>query len=572
MKLINIIPIHLFLYCTHGTVLPKDDNSCCPDKSCCPRGVDSNPPKDGPDGGIKWTQCNLDIPDYKDLEKNKAYECGNLTVPLDYTDKGNKNHTILNLIKLKADKESTNKAPKGSIIMNPGGPGASGVEFLLQLDPNITNSLFDGQYDIISFDPRGTGKTLVPPESNGFPKQMTDELFYAVQNSSYSLIEQVELLFSDFFDYVSTFTELFVTRDEEFRKFRGTAFVARDIAEIATALDEGNQINYWGSSYGTVLGQVLAGMFPGRIERMLLDGNLLVDDYVENLGLDSIRDAEEALYHFYDECMAASNNTCHSANKLPKQRDGFLKALNRVFMVCTGVGGALDRPKSLSLTGRVLGALYRGIDGYLELDDLIDTALEGNRSMCLQERSNATLSTLWSPQSELAHLAILCTDATFRAETIEEFISYFSLYEGKQALHNPFFLWGLLSTSPCSRWNVHAAQPINLTSLSRIKTKNPVLLFNGRYDPVTPLGNARKISARFPGSQVVVYEGVGHGALLNAHSSSCISDIVTRYFIDGEVPRKETTCKPDQTAFELVEERRKKRAELGENRKIPVFL
>ncbi|KAF4501416.1 general amino acid permease [Fusarium agapanthi] len=540
MKLINIIPIHLFLHCTHATFLPKDD---VPDG---PGVVYSKPP----DGGIKWTRCNLGIPEYKKYEKNKALECGTLKVPLDYTDKYT-NTTILNLIKLKADEKSTEKAPRGSIIVNFGGPGASGVEGLLLLqalvDVDIVRSL---QYDIISFDPRGTGKTMVPPVDEGILTEMSEELVYTVQNSAYFLTQD---LLSDALDYISTFAEFFVTRDEEYREFRGTAFVARDIAAIATALGEGDRINYWGISYGTVLGQVLAGMFPDRIERMLLDSNLLADDYVKNLGLDSIMDAEKALYHFYDECMAATNNTCHSANKLPEDRDDFLEVLDRVFMVCTGVGGGLGRPKSLSLTLWFLTSLYGPLPGYLWLDELIDTALEGNRSMCPQQiYPVANMTAPWNPQSDLAHLAIMCSDATFRIETIEEGIS---LYKDERANKDPFFLPMLASRVACSRWNTHAAQPIDLGSLSRVKTKNPILLVNGKYDPVTPLDHARKISARFPGSQVVVHEGVGHSIF--AHSSSCILAKVVEYFISGKVPLEEITCKPDQTAFELVDAKRK---------------
>ncbi|KAF5586550.1 tripeptidyl aminopeptidase [Fusarium pseudocircinatum] len=562
MKLINIIPIHLllFLHCTHATVLPKDGAPSIPRDA---QGISSQ-------SRIKWTRCNLGIPKYKELEKNKAFECGNLTVPLDYTGKYSSNTTTLNLIKLKATEKSTEKAPKGSIIMNFGGPGASGVDGLLNIPPNVTE-LFGGQYDLISFDPRGTGKTLVPPGDEGSLTQTAEELVYTVQNSSSFLSDQflAKKFNVDVFDYISTFTEIFVTRDEEFRAFRGTAFVARDIAEIASALGEGNRINYYGASYGTVLGQVLAGMFPDRIERMVLDGNLLADDYVKNLGLDSIRDAEKALYHFYDECMAAPNNTCHSANKLPKERDDFLKVLlKRVFIVCTGVGGGLGRPKSLWLTTWVLGALY-DLKGYLKLDELIDTALEGNRSKCPQVTDRlVNITTPWNPQSDLAHLAIFCTDTTFRAENIEDIDSWRHDYE--QATHNPFFHPVLLTRSACSRWNIYAAEGINLTSLSRVETKNPILLVNGEYDPVTPLSHAQKISARFPGSQVVVHGGVGHG-LFN-HPSICTLWIVADYFLTGELPPAGTTCEPELSAFEVVESLRDEGAGLTKKRNIPILL
>lgn len=137
MKLINIIPLHLFLQSTHATFLPKDDLP--------------NIPKDVhvffPDDRINWTRCNLGIDEYKKYQK--AFECGNLTVPLDYTDKSSKNTTTLNLIKLRATKTPF----KGSIIVNPGGPGASALDAVLTQGQDMAN-ITGGFYHIIGFDPR----------------------------------------------------------------------------------------------------------------------------------------------------------------------------------------------------------------------------------------------------------------------------------------------------------------------------------------------------------------------------------------------------------------------------------
>ncbi|KAF4960639.1 hypothetical protein FGADI_808 [Fusarium gaditjirri] len=521
MKLINIIPIQLFLQCTHATFLPED-------------GI-LNIHKDvhvfSPEAPINWTRCKLGIDEYKKDEK--AFECGNLTVPLDYTDEYNTSTTTLNLIRLRA----TEKCPKGSIIVNFGGPGYSGIESLLKSGRDLSE-IVGGHYDMISFDPRGTGRTMVPLGDKGIIK----EILNTVQNSPYS-IPPPELV-CDISEYIDSFMEFFVTNDADHAEFRGTAFVARDVVEIAMALDEGYNIKYWGISYGTVLGQVLAGMFPDRIERMLLDGNLLADDY--------------------DECMAAKNDSCLSAGKLSGEQHDFLEVLNHVFMVCTGVGGGLRSPKSLLLTQSILSALY-DVEGYRWLDELINTALEGNRSKCSQKLGDQEFP--WNPQSDLAHLAIWCSDSNFRIETIEEL---FSFEENYQANSNPFFYLELLRRSVCLRWSTHTAEPINLTSLSRVKTKNPILLVNGLYDPVTPLGNAREISARFPGSQVVVDEGVGHGS--TTHPSSCIQEIVARFFIRGEMPLAGVTCKPDNNTFEIIEDVREKERKRAGKRKVSILL
>lgn len=100
----------------------------------------------------------------------------------------------------------------------------------------------------------------------------------------------------------------------EFGRFVSTPFVARDMLAIVDALGESGKLWYWGTSYGAVIGQVFAGMFPDRVGRMLLDSNVVVDDYVATTTIGSTRDVEQSLDHLFSECVKAGPELCLLAN------------------------------------------------------------------------------------------------------------------------------------------------------------------------------------------------------------------------------------------------------------------
>jgi pimeloyl-ACP methyl ester carboxylesterase len=100
---------------------------------------------------------------------------------------------------------------------------------------------------------------------------------------------------------------------------------------------------------------------------------------------------------------------------------------------------------------------------------------------------------------------IACGDTSFRADTPDDL---FSIYQAHLD-QGPFGDITALDRLKCARWKFQAAEQIDANSLRRIKTKHPVLIVNGIYDPVTPLISAWEVSARFPGSRVVIHEGVG---------------------------------------------------------------
>lgn len=168
----------------------------------------------------------------------------------------------LRLVRLPAAADTPN--PK-SIIVNPGGPGSSGIKDLIGSKGGY-QAIFGDSFHIISFDPRGVGLTtpyMCPKAAEIGGSYHTDEGL------------------ADTFAYNKNQSDL--CAGAEYTTLIGTAFVARDINAIAEAIGEDGLIRYLGYSYGTLLGATVAAMFPDKVDKVILDGNINPNDYYRGL-------------------------------------------------------------------------------------------------------------------------------------------------------------------------------------------------------------------------------------------------------------------------------------------------
>jgi len=209
------------------------------------------PPGYARPGSINWVKC--------DSAKNDTLQCATLEVPMDWTNPTAGEKLNLRLVRRPASNETEN--PK-SIITNPGGPGASGINNLVEGDYQST---FGDNFHFISFDPRGVG--LTTPFT--CPK--------AGPGGSYNTEEGL----ADAFTAQKNQSDL--CAGANYITLIGTAFVARDINAIAEAIGEDGLIRYLGYSYGTLLGVTLAAMFPEKVDKFILDGNINPNDYYRGL-------------------------------------------------------------------------------------------------------------------------------------------------------------------------------------------------------------------------------------------------------------------------------------------------
>lgn len=356
----------------------------------------------------------------------------------------------------------------------------------------------------------------------------------------------------------------------------GTAFVARDIKAIFDALDEDGYIRYWGSSYGTVLGATLAAMFPDKIDRMVLDGNINPTEYYHGPFEESVDNNDPALLHFFETCAEAGPEHCAFAvfaSSGDELQENFYKLLdnarNRTFTLIDLDGHGTDYdynaiqqtmwaalskgPRSWNGTARILASLYQNLTGYpTDVSWDHDGTGTGDESA---DPAPAEPDTLY---------AISCGDWDDIDGTLENWEYWLSLYEGRSKLGAPPQIDLLYR---CSTWRVNARGKYT-GKFTDIKTRTPILFVNGPYDVNTPLTSAQNSSTGFSNSKVLVHGGAGHCS--GAERSNCTVDKVRSYWQTGVLPDVTETCPPNNknpwidVAGDFFRQRLRKRAPVTE--------
>ncbi|KAL8869399.1 MAG: hypothetical protein Q9198_007898, partial [Flavoplaca austrocitrina] len=213
-----------------------------------------------PNGNITWSPCQ---------EKTLLpLSCGSLTVPLDYVNVASNASMQLSMVKLQASKQ-----PKqGTILISPGGPGISGREQLAGPDAVGLQISTGGVYDLIGFDPRGTGDTI--PFSC-----FTNASTRANHLKAPSYLNSSDIALGEIRATGTALANAYELNAKDTASLIGTGYVARDMIQIVDALNEGGLLNTWGFSYGSALGMTVAAMFPNRMGRVVLDGVVNPLDY-----------------------------------------------------------------------------------------------------------------------------------------------------------------------------------------------------------------------------------------------------------------------------------------------------
>jgi pimeloyl-ACP methyl ester carboxylesterase len=205
-----------------------------------------------------------------------------------------KTFTIL-LVRLRSEKATQN------LIMNPGGPGASGFDFLYSGGEQIRTIVGDG-FHLLSFDPRGVNTST--PVATCYPDAKTAAILSGVRASN-PVTDSPEV-----YAWTQNFVKACADTMGEHAKYINTPQTAADMNNILDALGQRDMI-YWGFSYGTLLGQTYAGLYPERTKRVIIDG--VVNQWQRYEGHyeeESMVDTDTVLDAFFDECIKAGPTNC----------------------------------------------------------------------------------------------------------------------------------------------------------------------------------------------------------------------------------------------------------------------
>ncbi|OLO92703.1 hypothetical protein BKH09_04745 [Actinomyces naeslundii] len=477
---------------------------------------------------IDWEDCS---------DGTSPFQCGTVTVPLDYEHPDGRTITIA-LKKLPA---SDGDAEHGSLFINPGGPGASGVAMMQVMAPMFTEEL-RGAYDIIGFDPRGVGQStpitcwtndeikqhLANPSDDAGPTDPLKGVTYknvpaqdkidrgaanAARCAQYSQVP--ELL-----DHV------------------GTRDVARDL-DVLRATNGNTKLNYLGISYGTRIGAIYADLFPDRVGRVVLDSAM--DPSKRSGGeirAEQITFSEGALRQYVEHCQA--QNGCPltgSTDEAVAQLAAFVDGLDQAPLTVPDSDATVNTQDATAVIQRLAvkqpdwDALTAMLTPAITNHDgtLMAKAKQGsNKSSTMPVEAAVNIA-----NSEIMFAAVICNDDPDTGGTASDWDAQ-SAAEKKTY---PFF--GGTSNAMdayCRGWGHRGKTPPRET---RAKGSDPILVVGIKGDIQTLYSWAQSLAGQLDNGHLLTVKGYGHGAF---GTNNCATTAITGFLVDGTMSADGTTC------------------------------
>ncbi|MFD7902888.1 alpha/beta hydrolase [Kitasatospora sp. NPDC059747] len=474
---------------------------------------------------ITWAPCPPD-PKAADAKADvSAMLCGKLHVPLDYADPA-KDTLDLALVKYPATKPDQRI---GSLVVNPGGPGGSGVEMVKYGAKDFAGTLHS-RFDVVGFDPRGTGAsspiTCLDDKRRDAEAQVDSPLDPAARKAQ-----------SD--QQNAEFIAACQAKSGKLLAFVGTRNSARDMDVLRAAVGD-KKLNYLGVSYGTYLGSLYAEEFPKNAGRLVLDG--AVDPAADELDSVVKQQAgfEKSFERFAADCVDNHAAECplgKDSGQAAKKAADFLDGL-RDHPLPTKDGRKVG--SDLAWTG-VRGALYGDENStwqYLRV--ALSVAMKNDKGDVLlafaDDYDERDENGHYSPMEE-AHAAISCADGSAPAPTAER---------AQQAVKQlqeqaPLLTKGVdvqdFTESSCNGWPFRSPEKPHTI---RAEGADPILVVGSTGDPATPYAAAEALAKGFAGATLLTRVGEGHGAF--GKGNACIDQALEAYLTAGTMPAAGTRC------------------------------
>ena len=493
-----VLVIVLGILAAFGYLIFQSD----PTESTLPKPIESAsvPQGDGLDGyyaqQLEWSECS------------DGFECSSFSAPIDYANPADGAMQISVIRKL-----ATGTA-LGSLVLNPGGPGGSGIEYTTYAEYVVSDTLREN-FDIVGFDPRGVGFST-PVEC--LDDEQTEE-YIALDGSP---DDQTEI------DQAQAMSELFAqscaTNSPDTYKFLDTISAARDV-DILRALLGDEKLNWLGKSYGTFLGATYADLFPERVGRMLLDGAIDPTLTNEKLSYGQALGFELALTRFVDDCVTKSDCPLSASGAAGASEVGDLLIELDANPITLDDGRLFTQAMG---TLGVVGSLYDKQYGWPELRTNLGLAFDGDFSglaSSVDFYTGRQSDGSYKDNSNDAIAAVNCLDRPDRATT-EETAALASEWKKVAPNFGEYLAWSNIS---CSYWQAEATGvPKEITAPG-----TPTILVVGTVnDPATPYAWSQALAAQLSKGVLLTLDGDGHTAYYQG--SKCIDEIVDNFYLTGE--------------------------------------
>ncbi|HEY5843097.1 MAG TPA: alpha/beta hydrolase [Mycobacterium sp.] len=485
----------------------------------CARVVDGRAVLGGPRVGepVQWQKCRLTGGVETQLPRDT--ECGRIAVPIDYA-KPTGDAANLAMIRFPATGQKI-----GSLVINPGGPGESGIEAAISMVESLPTPVRE-RFDFVGFDPRGVGSSTpalwcnsdadndrlrADPEVDYTPEGVAH-----IENETKAFIQRcVDKMGPDFLANV------------------GTANVAKDLDAIRAAIGD-DKLTYLGYSYGTRIGAAYAEEFPQNVRAMILDG--AVDPNADPIQADL--DQAAAFQKAFDDFAA----DCAKSFDCPLGTDP-----SKSVAVYRGmVDPLVDKPaktkdpRGLSYSDAIVGtimalyspSLWRHLtDGLVEL-----RAGRGDTMLALADMYMRRDQQGRYTNATDARVAVNCVDQpaiTDPVKVIEE--------DRQMRQVAPFMNYGQFTghapMPTCAFWPVPPTSQPHQVSAPGLP---PPLVVSTTHDPATPFQAGVDLAKQLGGA-LLTFEGTQHTVVFQGNK--CVDDYAAGYLLDGTLPPAGAVCR-----------------------------
>lgn len=472
-----------------------------------------------PGSPIQWAPCQTGASENPRLLAGA--ECGMLSVPVDWDNADNLENAIaqIAMIRYRATGEKI-----GSLVINPGGPGESGVQAAAALVPSLPDAVRQ-RFDLVGFDPRGVANSTPALWCNS--DDDNDRL------RADNVVEYTPEGVAHIEDETKQFVERCVDKmGKDFLANVGTASVVKDLDAMRAALGD-DKLTFLGYSYGTRIGASYAETYPEHVRAMILDG--AVDPNADPVEAD-VRQAaafQQAFDDYAAEC--ALDSDCPLGTDPAKTVDVYRSLVDP--LVETPL--QTKDPRGLSYSDAIVGTILPlySPDLWQYLTDALADMTEGKGDTMLM------LSDLYMGRDAEGHytnatdtrIAVNCTDKpaiTDRATLVEQ--------DKRVREAAPFLSYGdftgLAPMPTCGFWPV---PPTSTPHEIEAAGLPPILVVSTTNDPATPYQAGVDLAEQLGGT-LLTFEGTRHTVVFSGNA--CVDDIATRYLLDVTVPPPGTRC------------------------------
>lgn len=456
---------------------------------------------------LRWKDCG------------DGLQCTTATAPLDWAEPG-AGDIDLALVRQTA----TGGKRVGSLLVNPGGPGGSGYDFVKDSLDYATDKTLQAGFDVVGFDPRGVGRSSAVACYG--PAQM-DEYLYGLTDArrgTDAWIQELQTSAADFGSACSENTGALLGHVD-------TENAARDLDLLRAVLGD-KELYYLGYSYGTFLGATYAGLFPDKVGRLALDG--AVDPSTSNFDVTRVQAQgfESALRAYLADCLTSSD--CPFTGSVDKSMDTIAALLASVDASPIAAKDGRQLGSNTLLTA-IIYPLYQAT-AWNYLSDMFESVMAGEADYAFQfadQYNGRNKDGTYADNSTEAFMAINCVDysynddpAAMRAQAAE--------IEDAAPTIGKYMAFGDIG---CANW------PHTFTGERgeiRAEGAAPILVVGTTNDPATPYVWAENLAAQLDSGHLVTYEGEGHTAYNK--SNDCVNNVVNDYLLTGKVPESDPRC------------------------------